>query len=51
MATPLWFENPSIIYEKKYLFEIVPNRSFDFNQKTKQFIKIINCLQFSNNII
>ena len=34
MATPLWFENPSIIYEKKYLFEIsYLIDHFDFNQR------------------
>jgi hypothetical protein len=40
MATPLWFENPSIIYEKKYLFEIVPNRSFDFNRKLNSLLRL-----------
>ena len=26
--TPLWIEDVSILYEKKYLFEIVPMKNF-----------------------
>ena len=38
--TPIWFTNLSIIYEKKYIFEVVPHKSFDLNKfHLKEFPK------------
>ena len=41
--TPLWITNISILYEKKYLFEIIPLKNFDFNHETDGF-------EFKDNI-
>ena len=38
--TPLWIDNLEIIYEKKYLFEIVPGKSFDFNRKLNSLLRL-----------
>jgi hypothetical protein len=38
--TPLWTEKISILYEKKYLFEIIPNRNFDFNRKLNSLLRL-----------
>ena len=38
--TPLWTEDPSILYEKKYLFEIVPMKNFDLNRKLNSLIRL-----------
>ena len=40
MTTPLWFEKNSILYEKKYLFEIIPNKNFDFNRKLNSLLRL-----------
>ena len=40
MATPLWFDKISILYEKKYLFEIIPNKQFDFNRKLNSLLML-----------
>ena len=38
--TPLWTDKISILYEKKYLFEIVPNKQFDFNRKLNSLLRL-----------
>ena len=38
--TPLWTEKISILYEKKYLFEIIPNKQFDFNRKLNSLLRL-----------
>ena len=38
--TPLWIENLSILYEKKYLFEIVPMKNFDLNRKLNSLFRL-----------
>jgi hypothetical protein len=40
MSTPLWTENPSILYEKKYLFEILPHQNFDLNRKLNSLLRL-----------
>ena len=40
MTTPLWFDKVSILYEKKYLFEITPNKDFDFNRKLNSLLRL-----------
>ena len=40
MTTPLWTHYPSILYEKKYLFEILPHKSFDFNRKLNSLLRL-----------
>jgi len=38
--TPLWTEKLSILYEKKYIFEIIPNKEFDFNRKLNSLLRL-----------
>ena len=38
--TPLWIDNLEILYEKKYLFEILPGKSFDFNRKLNSLLRL-----------
>tara|TARA_Y100001935_G_scaffold255657_2_gene270603 strand:+ start:1343 stop:1981 length:639 start_codon:yes stop_codon:yes gene_type:complete len=38
--TPLWTEDISILYEKKYLFEIVPMKNFDLNRKLNSLLRL-----------
>lgn len=38
--TPLWIDNFDILYEKKYLFEIVPSKNFDFNRKLNSLLRL-----------
>ena len=38
--TPLWTENISILYEKKYLFEIIPMKHFDLNRKLNSIFRL-----------
>ena len=38
--TPLWTENISILYEKKYLFEVVPMKNFDLNRKLNSLLRL-----------
>ena len=38
--TPIWFTNFSIIYEKKYIFEVVPHKSFDLNRKLNSLLRL-----------
>ena len=40
MTTPLWTQVPSILYEKKYLFEILPHKKFDFNRKLNSLLRL-----------
>ena len=38
--TPLWITNIPILYEKKYLFEIIPLKGFDFNRKLNALVRL-----------
>jgi hypothetical protein len=38
--TPLWIEKLSVLYEKKYLFEIIPSKGFDFNRKLNSLLRL-----------
>jgi hypothetical protein len=38
--TPLWNQDFSILYEKKYIFEILPSRNFDFNRKLNSLLRL-----------
>lgn len=38
--TPLWTTDISILYEKKYIFEIIPNKQFDFNRKLNSLLRL-----------
>ena len=38
--TPLWIDKFSILYEKKYLFEIIPSKGFDFNRKLNSLLRL-----------
>jgi len=37
--TPLWITDIPILYEKKYLFEIIPLKDFDFNRKLNAILR------------
>ena len=38
--TPFWIENISILYEKKYLFEILPYKTFNINRKLNSLLRL-----------
>ena len=38
--TPLWTTDISILYEKKYIFEVIPNKQFDFNRKLNSLLRL-----------
>ena len=38
--TPLWTQNISILYEKRYIFEVLPNKKFDFNRKLNSLLRL-----------
>tara|TARA_Y100000590_G_C15745201_1_gene1021771 strand:- start:4651 stop:5304 length:654 start_codon:yes stop_codon:yes gene_type:complete len=38
--TPLWITKPTILYEKKYIFEVLPGRHFDFNRKLNSLLRL-----------
>ena len=38
--TPLWITDISILYEKKYIFEIITNKQFDFNRKLNSLLRL-----------
>ena len=38
--TPLWNDNISIMYEKKYLFEVIPSKGFDLNRKLNSLFRL-----------
>ena len=37
--TPFWFEDINIIYDKKYLLEILPKKEFDLNRKLNSLLR------------
>lgn len=40
MTTPLWTKDLSILYEKKFLFEIIPSSDFDVNRKLNAVVRL-----------
>ena len=44
--TPFWFDNFSILYDKKYLVEILPKKEFDLSRKLNALLRftIYYCL-------
>lgn len=38
--TPLWKNDVSILYEKKYLLEIIPKKDYDINRKLNSIVRI-----------
>lgn len=38
--TPLWKNNISILYEKKYLLEIIPKKDYDINRKLNSIVRM-----------
>ena len=38
--TPLSKDNISIMYEKKYLFEVIPSKGFDLNRKLNSLFRL-----------
>ena len=38
--TPLWIDNFQILYEKNFLFEILPSSGFDFNRKLNSLVRL-----------
>ena len=38
--TPLWKNDISILYEKKYLLEVIPKEEYDINRKLNSIVRI-----------
>ena len=38
--TPIWFDKLSILYEKKFIFEIFPHKNFDLNRKLNSLVRL-----------
>lgn len=38
--TPLWSDKISILYEKRYIFEVLPIKKFDFNRKLNSLLRL-----------
>ena len=38
--TPLWKNDVSILYEKKYLLEIIPKKEYDINRKLNSIVRL-----------
>lgn len=38
--TPFWISNISILYESKYIFEILPYKTFDLNRKLNSLLRL-----------
>jgi hypothetical protein len=38
--TPIWTENVSILYERKFIFEVVPMKHFDLNRKLNSLLRL-----------
>tara|TARA_B110000285_G_scaffold176929_1_gene198750 strand:- start:1652 stop:2290 length:639 start_codon:yes stop_codon:yes gene_type:complete len=38
--TPLWINDVSVLYNGNYLFEIIPNKGFDFNRKLNSLVRL-----------
>ncbi len=36
---PFWFENFSILYDKKFLFDIIPKKEYDLNRKLNALLR------------
>jgi hypothetical protein len=39
MSTPFWFNDISILYNKNYLLEIIPLKTYDFNRKLNAILR------------
>ena len=37
--TPFWFNNISVLYQKKYILEIIPHKNFDLNRKLNSLVR------------
>ena len=50
--TPLWINDLSILYKGDYLFEIIPNKNFDFNRKLNSLVRLsiyYSCIMYFVN--
>ena len=36
---PFWFEKISILYDKKFLFDIIPKKEYDLNRKLNALLR------------
>ena len=39
MYTPFWYNQPSILYDRKYLFEFFPMKQYDLIRKLNAIIR------------
>ena len=39
MATPFWLSNIQVLYDRKYLLEIIPNKKYDMNRKLNSMVR------------
>ena len=40
ISTPFWYKDPSVLYEKDYIFEIFPSKSFDITRKLNAVLRL-----------
>lgn len=52
MSIPSWFQDPSILLQKEYLFEIWPQKSMtSHNQKINAIVRLVILLSFTGSIL
>lgn len=40
ISTPFWYKDPSVLYDKDYIFEIVPSKHFDIIRKLNSTVRL-----------
>lgn len=40
ISTPFWYKDPSILYDKDYIYEIFPSKRFDINRKLNSLLRL-----------
>lgn len=40
ISTPFWYKDPSILYDKDYIFEIFPSKRFDITRKLNSLLRL-----------
>lgn len=40
ISTPFWYKDPSVLYDKDYIFEICPSKRFDITRKLNSLLRL-----------
>ena len=40
ISTPFWYKNPSVLYDRDYIFEIFPSKRFDIIRKLNSLLRL-----------